>query len=208
MGIFDKIKDAFDGDDEPEGIKGPSAVLREAGIDPSGLKFGFGGDGTVTITGHVADENRKQHIEEVVGKIPEVKAIDNQLQVGSPPAPEAQPEPTDVPELGAHPEGPPADPAVNAANAGAAVTPDGPVAEALGDAPATGTVPAASDSGTVAGGAEPLTYTVKSGDSLWKIAEAHYGDGSKYRAIFEANRDILDNPDLIHPGQELKIPTL
>ncbi|KAA9133577.1 LysM peptidoglycan-binding domain-containing protein [Marinihelvus fidelis] len=52
------------------------------------------------------------------------------------------------------------------------------------------------------------TYTVQAGDSLWKIAEAMYGSGARYTAIFEANRDILDDPDRIHPGQELKIPDL
>lgn len=50
------------------------------------------------------------------------------------------------------------------------------------------------------------TYTVVAGDSLSKIAKREYGDGSKWRAIFEANRDKIKNPDLIHPGQVLDIP--
>lgn len=50
------------------------------------------------------------------------------------------------------------------------------------------------------------TYTVKSGDSLSKIAKHFYGDGSKWHRIYEANRDKIKNPDLIHPGQELAIP--
>lgn len=50
------------------------------------------------------------------------------------------------------------------------------------------------------------TYTVQAGDSLWKIATEMYGSGAKYMTIFEANRDQLDNPDKIFPGQELKIP--
>ncbi len=50
------------------------------------------------------------------------------------------------------------------------------------------------------------SYTVKSGDSLSKIAKHFYGDGSKWNRIFEANRDKIDNPDLIHPGQEFTIP--
>jgi nucleoid-associated protein YgaU len=49
-------------------------------------------------------------------------------------------------------------------------------------------------------------YTVKKGDTLSAIAKREYGDAGKWRQIFEANRDIIDNPDLIHPGQELKIP--
>ena len=51
-------------------------------------------------------------------------------------------------------------------------------------------------------------HEVKSGESLSKIAKHYYGDPMKYQRIFEANRDILDNPDLIHPGQNLVIPNL
>jgi nucleoid-associated protein YgaU len=50
------------------------------------------------------------------------------------------------------------------------------------------------------------TYTVKKGDSLSKIAKQVYGDAQQWRKIHEANRDIIDNPDLIHPGQVLKLP--
>ena len=50
------------------------------------------------------------------------------------------------------------------------------------------------------------TYTVVAGDSLSKIAKRYYGDASKWPRIHEANRDQITNPDLIHPGQQLKIP--
>jgi LysM repeat protein len=50
------------------------------------------------------------------------------------------------------------------------------------------------------------TYTVKSGDTLSKIAQQFYGSASEYTRIFEANRDQLSNPDNIQPGQELVIP--
>jgi LysM repeat protein len=49
-------------------------------------------------------------------------------------------------------------------------------------------------------------YTVKGGDSLSKIARYIYGDASAFQKIFDANRDILTTPDVIHPGQILKIP--
>jgi len=49
-------------------------------------------------------------------------------------------------------------------------------------------------------------HEVKSGESLSKIAKHYYGDPMKYKAIFEANTNILDNPDMIHPGQILVIP--
>ena len=50
------------------------------------------------------------------------------------------------------------------------------------------------------------SYTVQSGDTLFKIAEEAYGDGNDYQKIFEANRDLLESPDHILPGQELRIP--
>ncbi|MCH9660177.1 MAG: LysM peptidoglycan-binding domain-containing protein [Bacteroidetes bacterium] len=51
-------------------------------------------------------------------------------------------------------------------------------------------------------------HTVAGGESLSKIAKHYYKDPMKYTAIFEANRGLLDNPDVIHPGQELVIPNL
>lgn len=50
------------------------------------------------------------------------------------------------------------------------------------------------------------TYVVVKGDSLSKIAKREYGDASKWHRIYEANRDVIKDPDLIYPGQELKIP--
>ncbi len=49
-------------------------------------------------------------------------------------------------------------------------------------------------------------YEVVAGDTLGAIAQKYYGKASAYMKIFEANRDILDNPDLIKVGQKLKIP--
>ncbi len=57
-----------------------------------------------------------------------------------------------------------------------------------------------------AAAAPAKTYTVKAGDTLSKIAKQHLGDANAYMKIFEANRDQLSNPDLIKPGQVLKIP--
>ena len=51
-------------------------------------------------------------------------------------------------------------------------------------------------------------YEVKSGDSLSKIAKHEYGDANKWPMIFEANKDILKDPNKIFPGQQLKIPPL
>ena len=55
---------------------------------------------------------------------------------------------------------------------------------------------------------EHTIYIVQKGDTLSKIAKEHYGKSSKYHAIFEANKDILKDPDHIFPGQELKLPKL
>jgi nucleoid-associated protein YgaU len=55
---------------------------------------------------------------------------------------------------------------------------------------------------------EAVFYTVEKGDSLSKIAKAHYGDAMKYMTIFEANQPLLDDPNKIYPGQVLRIPTL
>jgi nucleoid-associated protein YgaU len=56
------------------------------------------------------------------------------------------------------------------------------------------------------GAATEANYTVVKGDSLSKIAKRFYGDAKEWRRIFEANTDQIENPDLIHPGQVLRIP--
>ena len=48
-------------------------------------------------------------------------------------------------------------------------------------------------------------YTVVTGDSLSKIAKRFYGDANRWQKIFDANRDQIKDPDLIRPGQKLKI---
>jgi LysM repeat protein len=52
------------------------------------------------------------------------------------------------------------------------------------------------------------TYTVRPGDTLSKIAKEQLGDTNAYRELFNANRDQLSDPDVIKPGQVLKIPTM
>lgn len=51
-------------------------------------------------------------------------------------------------------------------------------------------------------------HTVKSGESLSKISKHYYGDPMKYTKIFDANTNILKDPNVIHPDQVLKIPNL
>lgn len=55
---------------------------------------------------------------------------------------------------------------------------------------------------------QPSTYTVKSGDSLWAIAQKYLGNGSKYMEIYNANKATIgSNPSLIRPGQVLSLPS-
>lgn len=170
MGLMDKFSNVFGGGSKSTGaetVKGPSAVLREVGIDPSNLKFSFNQDGSIAVAGQAASQAECDRICAALEGIPNVKGVQNNITVGAPePAP--APEPTPTPEVDAP-----------------AVEDSGPATESTG-----------------------RTYTVQSGDSLWAIAEKMYGSGGKYMKIFEANTDLLDNPDKIFPGQELVIPDI
>lgn len=49
-------------------------------------------------------------------------------------------------------------------------------------------------------------YEIQSGDSLWKVAEKFYGNGNEYKKIFEENKEVIKDPDLIYAGQKIRIP--
>ena len=74
----------------------------------------------------------------------------------------------------------------------------------VADIKATG-APQPSAAGTSGATAES-TYTVKAGDTLSKIAKEKLGDANAYMEIFNANKDVLTDPNKIKPGQVLKIP--
>ena len=65
---------------------------------------------------------------------------------------------------------------------------------------------AASPSGAEAEAETDRMYIVQSGDSLSKISKKFYGNTNSWKRIFEANKDIVKNPDLIQPGWKLRIP--
>jgi nucleoid-associated protein YgaU len=49
-------------------------------------------------------------------------------------------------------------------------------------------------------------YVIQKGDSLSAIAKRYYGNAKDYPRIFDANREVIKNPDLIYPGQKIRIP--
>ncbi len=53
---------------------------------------------------------------------------------------------------------------------------------------------------------ETVYYTIEKGDTLWAISKKYLGNGAKYTEIFEANREVIKDPDLIFPGQKIRIP--
>lgn len=56
------------------------------------------------------------------------------------------------------------------------------------------------------GAAASRYYTVQSGDTLSEIAKEQYGDPNEYTKIFEANREVIGDPDKIYPGQQIRLP--
>jgi nucleoid-associated protein YgaU len=162
MGLFDSIKNTFSKSEPAADVTAaPSQLLREAGLDPSGLKFGFG-TGSITVSGTIAGENDRQKILDVLGAIPGIETVQDNMKLAEREA---------------------AEPATDPGRPPASATP------AEGEA-----------------GDTLRTYTVVSGDTLWKISEREYGNGSHYMKIFEANTDVLEDPDRIFPGQKLVIP--
>ncbi len=79
-------------------------------------------------------------------------------------------------------------------------------AESAGRPTATQPEPAEAAAARPTVPAEPETYTVRSGDTLSRIAQRVYNDGSRWKVIYDANRDILKNPQDLQVGQTLRIP--
>ena len=60
--------------------------------------------------------------------------------------------------------------------------------------------------GAAKAAAEEKYYVIQKGDTLWAIAKKHLGDGNRYPEIFEANKEVIIDPDKIFPGQKIRIP--
>jgi nucleoid-associated protein YgaU len=116
-------------------------MLREAGIDPAGLKFGFGSDGSIEVSGSVADQAERQKVLDTLSGIAGINRVEDQMTV-------APPEPVEEP-----PQEPMATEStqIEPVETGSAAAEQG---ETESGAPAT-------ESGR--------KYTVQSGDTLWKI---------------------------------------
>lgn len=85
-----------------------------------------------------------------------------------------------------------------------AAPPAAPVAAASPAAPAPAPAAAAAPAAAPAGAGK--VHVVEKGDTLSAIAKRYYGKAGLYTKIFDANRDVLDDPNLIKPGQKLRIP--
>ena len=185
MGIFDSIKNAFGkGEAQPDVTVPPSQLLREAGIDPGGLKFSFG-NRSIAVSGDIADESARQPILDVLSGIEGIDSVQDNLSVAR------------------VPKEPPAD-----VSSEEPIAPDSIASEHGAAAPPRAETAQPDAEPAPAGEGGERTYTVVSGDTLWRIAEREYGKGSEYMKIFEANTDILEHPDRIFPGQKLRIPEL
>ena len=93
MGMFDFIKDAGSkifGKDDDNDLEGPtkslSARVRDNGIDPSGVRFKVGADGTVTITGNTASQEDREKIVMIVGNVQGISRVDDQMRIAAPAA--------------------------------------------------------------------------------------------------------------------------
>lgn len=145
-----------------------------------------------------------------------------------PPEPPPEPEPADLPTVAEAPEVAAAAPADPPTPPAPALAPDAPVPEiaalpAADPPPAAATTvepvvpapePAAAEPAAPAAATQPpappppVTVTVQPGFTLWGIAEGQWGDGFLYVQVFAQNRDQIEDPDLIYPGQVFTMPAV
>ena len=183
MGIFDFMKNAG------EKIFKPGEAQKEAVI--KGHLGGFGGDyagvdvevdgDTVVLSGRVPNHAAREKAVLIAGNVDGIDKVDDRLTVTVASGAGVS--------LGSTPD-------FSNVSGGVASTERG-----VGAGAATGGL--GSPGGE--GGASQF-YTVKSGDTLSKIAKEFYGEANKYNQIFEANKPMLKDPDKIYPGQMLRIP--
>jgi nucleoid-associated protein YgaU len=178
MGIFDFMKGAGEKIFQPGEAKREAAIKRHLGSYGSDYAaVDVDVDGDKAIlTGRVPTMAAKERAVLIAGNVDGIDKVDDRLLADAPAA---------------------------AAPSFAGVTGGSTSTEAPAPAGASSTMAHGSPGGE---GWQSRTYTVKSGDSLSKIAKEMYGDASKYPQIFEANQPMLKDPDKIYPGQVLRIP--
>ena len=183
MGMVDFMKNAG------EKIFKPGEAQKEAVI--KGHLGGFGGDyagvdvevdgDTVVLSGRVPNHAAREKAVLIAGNVDGIDKVDDRLTVTVASGAGVS--------LGSTPD-------FSNVSGGVASTERG-----VGAGAATGGL------GSPGGeGAASQFYTVKSGDTLSKIAKEFYGEANKYNQIFEANKPMLSDPDKIYPGQVLRIP--
>ncbi len=124
MGILDNLKNALGGKKDKSiasETKAPSQVLKENGVDPSKLKFVFGSDGTVTVSGQVVQESDKARIKELLLGMPGIRKVVQELTVAT--AAASTPAATESPDTPADQAAATPAPASEAGNADAGAAP-------------------------------------------------------------------------------------
>jgi len=101
MGLFDSIKNTFSKSEPAADVTvAPSQLLREAGLDPSGLKFGFG-TGSITVSGTLTEESARQKILDVLTAIPGIETVHENMELvereAPGPATDCSPDPAAAP---------------------------------------------------------------------------------------------------------------
>lgn len=179
MGIFDFMKSAGEKIFKPGEARKEAAIkahLDSFGSDFAGVSVEVDGD-VATLAGSVPSTTAREKAVLIAGNIDSIDKVDDRLVVKATSRGASAPDFSNV-------------------SGGVASTEAG-----LGSGASTGGL--GSPGGE--GGASQF-YTVKSGDTLSKIAKEFYGEANKYTQIFEANKPMLKDPDKIYPGQMLRIP--
>ena len=183
MGIFDFMKSAGEKIFKPGEARKEAAIKRHLGGyggDYAGIDVEVDGD-TVVLTGRVPSHAAREKAVLIAGNVDGIDKVDDRLTVAA--ASVAGSSPGSAPDF-------------SNVSGGVASTERG-----VGAGASTGGL--GSPGG---GGGASQFYTVKSGDTLSKIAKEFYGEANKYHQIFEANKPMLKDPDKIYPGQMLRIP--
>jgi LysM repeat protein len=164
--------------------------LQSVGLDVKHVHYFVTGD-VLEVCGWVPSKELKEKLVVAVGNVEGVDKIEDRLVVGKPP---------EVLQKKAEAPAPAAEIVKVSAPAGA-FNVEKMIVDSIG-------VLLPTKAEAEAHAVESRFYTVVKGDTLSKIAKAMYGDAMKYPLIFEANKPMLKDPDLIYPGQTLRIPNL